>query len=158
MLLPIVQNPDSQLHQPSLPVDPVRLRTPAFEQFIRDCYDTMKEADGIGIAAAQVGALDRVFIAQHGTMSVIMVNPEILWQSQERETNEEGCLSVPNVDVDVDRARTVRIRYTDLTGVTHEIKARGLYARILQHELDHLNGILITDRGTLKPKNRQKHA
>jgi peptide deformylase len=109
----------------------------------------MRDALGVGLAAPQLGLSQRLFVYRIGSEArvVAMANPEIEWRSEERETMEEGCLSLPPaVEVDVERAVHVRVRGRDEAGEERLIEASGLEARVIQHELDHLDGVLILDR------------
>jgi peptide deformylase len=108
----------------------------------------MKEALGVGLAATQVGILHRVLVFQAGLDAPVtaVVNPEIEWSSDQLETAVEGCLSLPAVAVDVERPLHVRVKGADEAGEPLLIEASGLEARVLQHEIDHLDGVLILDR------------
>jgi len=108
----------------------------------------MNDALGVGLAATQVGTLHRLLvyrIQQDGPV-VALVNPEVEWRGKETETMEEGCLSLPAVLVDVERPIHVRVRAQDAAGEQITIEASGLEARVIQHEIDHLDGVLILDR------------
>jgi peptide deformylase len=108
----------------------------------------MEDALGIGLAATQVGVLHRLLVYKAHPQAPVsaLVNPEIEWSGKETETMEEGCLSLPSVLVDVDRPIHVRVRARDETGEEILIEASGLEARVIQHEMDHLDGVLILDR------------
>ena len=108
----------------------------------------MEDALGIGLAATQVGVLHRLLVyrAYPGAPVVGLVNPELEWSGKETETIEEGCLSLPSVLVDVERPIHVRVRAHDDQGEQIVIEASGLEARVIQHEMDHLDGVLILDR------------
>lgn len=108
----------------------------------------MEDSIGIGLAATQVGHLRRflVYRVEHDSPIVALVNPEIEWSSKEQETAEEGCLSLIGVGVDVERPLHVRVRAHDENGDVQLIEASGLEARVIQHEMDHLDGVLILDR------------
>ena len=108
----------------------------------------MHEALGIGLAATQVGVMHRVLVYRTETEAAIaaLVNPVLEWASDEREPMEEGCLSLPGVLVDVDRPVHVRVRAQDERGEDLVVEASGLEARVIQHEMDHLDGVLILDR------------
>jgi peptide deformylase len=115
--------------------------------------ETMYVAPGIGLAAPQVGVLKRLFVVDVADKKkgeepapTVLLNPEIAWRSEEEVSLEEGCLSVPGHFAEVLRPREVRMRYQDLEGELREIEADGLLARCLQHELDHLDGVLFIDR------------
>jgi peptide deformylase len=136
--------------------DPV-LRTRArpverFDEALRDEVERMGElmidAVGVGLAATQVGVLHRVLVyrVQQESPVIALVNPEIEWKGGEEEIMEEGCLSLPTVHVDVERPVHVRVRARDERGEEILVEASGLEARVIQHELDHLDGVLILDR------------
>ena len=110
----------------------------------------MNDAMGVGLAAPQVGLSQRLLVYRvgHEAPLVAVVNPEIEWSSKDEEEMEEGCLSLPGVHIDVDRNVHVRVRAQDEHGDPRLIEASGLEARVLQHEIDHLNGVLITDRAS----------
>jgi peptide deformylase len=153
--LPILEAPHPLLKARAAPVE-------AFDEGLRklaqDMFDTMYLAPGIGLAAPQVGVLKRVCVADisdrkkgEPPRQLVLVNPEVVWRSSEAETQEEGCLSLPNQFADVSRPLAVRVRYLDLEGGERQLSADGLLARCLQHEIDHLDGVLFTDRiSTLK--------
>jgi peptide deformylase len=136
--------------------DPV-LRTRArpvdrFDDALRDEVQRMGalmiDAIGVGLAATQVGVLHRLLVYRVHQQSPVaaLINPEIEWSSDELETLEEGCLSLPNVHVDVERPVHVRARALNEFGESITIEASGLEARVIQHELDHLDGVLVLDR------------
>lgn len=110
--------------------------------------ELMHDALGVGLAATQLGVLHRVLVYQaHADDPVTaLVNPVIEWRSEELETAEEGCLSLPGVHVEVERNARVRVRAQDGTGEEIEVEAEALEARVIQHEIDHLEGVLILDR------------
>jgi peptide deformylase len=108
----------------------------------------MSDALGVGLAAPQVGVSQRLLVYRLGPDAplIALVNPEIEWHSEDRETLEEGCLSIPAVHLDVERPVHVRVRGVDETGADRMVEASGLEARVIQHEVDHLDGVLILDR------------
>lgn len=114
-------------------------------RLLRDMTDTMKAAEGVGLAAPQIGQSLRLCIALLQGKVIAFINPRIIWRSQEEETAEEGCLSLPNVFVPVPRSHAITVRFWNRQGKEEERKLEDLPARILQHEIDHLDGILITD-------------
>ncbi len=121
------------------------------EELVREARrmgELMHDALGVGLAATQIGILHRVLVYRAFTDDplTVLVNPELEWTSDERVPGEEGCLSLPGVHVEVERAAAVRVRARDEHGDELEIEAEGLDARIIQHEMDHLDGILILDR------------
>lgn len=113
--------------------------------------DTMYWAEGIGLAAPQVGILNRLIVLdtarreQDTKKPVILINPEIIWASDETWVCTEGCLSIPQQYADIERPHKVRVKYLDPQGKAQEMTAQGLTATCLQHEIDHLNGILFID-------------
>jgi peptide deformylase len=117
----------------------------------------MDDAIGVGLAATQVGVLHRLLVyrtQQHGPLAAL-INPVIEWTGDERETMQEGCLSLPSVLVDVERAIHVRVRAQDERGEHIRVEASGLEARVIQHEVDHLDGVLILD---LTSREQRKEA
>jgi peptide deformylase len=145
--LSIIQFPDPLLRQASAPVEQVddRLRT-----LMDDMLETMYAAPGVGLAAIQVGVPKRVLVVDvagegEERKPICMANPVILALGSEKHLYEEGCLSIPDVRVEIERPTTVRIRYLDRDGKTQERDVDGLLATVIQHEIDHLNGKLIID-------------
>jgi peptide deformylase len=108
----------------------------------------MQDSLGIGLAATQLGVLHRVLVyrVEHDSPVNALVNPELEWSGGDKETLEEGCLSLPGVHVDVERPVYVRLRAQDASGEPILVEASGLEARVIQHEMDHLDGVLILDR------------
>ncbi|HXS43493.1 MAG TPA: peptide deformylase [Solirubrobacteraceae bacterium] len=117
----------------------------------------MEDALGIGLAATQLGALRRVLVyrVEHSSPVNVLVNPELEWAGKEEEWMQEGCLSLPGVTVDVERPIHVRVRAQDGRGEPLIVEASGLEARVIQHEMDHLDGVLILDR---TPRDQRKEA
>jgi peptide deformylase len=112
----------------------------------------MYGAPGIGLAANQVGKLNRLFVMDvnyrkndQSRDATVLINPEIIWRSEEMSVMEEGCLSIPQQYADVERPRIVRVKYIDLNGQFQEMEGSDLTSHCLQHELDHLNGVLFVD-------------
>jgi peptide deformylase len=139
-LLPILQYPDPRLHKVAKPVQKVddRIRT-----LVRDMAETMYAAPGVGLAATQVDVHERVVVidvSEDSNELHVLINPEILWKSDETQFCEEGCLSVPGVYDEVERAARVRVRALDEQGQPYEFDADDLLAVCVQHELDHLLG------------------
>jgi peptide deformylase len=117
----------------------------------------MGDALGLGLAATQLGVMHRLFIYRVGPDAplIAVVNPRIEWFSKDQETAEEGCLSLPRVLVDVERPLHVRVNAQDHNGEAIVLEASGLEARVIQHEMDHLDGVLILDHA---PKDQRKDA
>lgn len=119
---------------------------PWLERLVQDLWETMREAPGVGLAAPQIGESVRVLVAEYEEEKVALVNPEIIKASEEEELGTEGCLSIPGyVGDNVPRALAVTVKARDPKGKDIRIKAEGWFARILQHEIDHLNGVLYID-------------
>ena len=154
-LLPILTAPDPALKQVSAPVKEVDA---GVRKLMDDMLDTMYQAPGIGLAAPQVGVLKRVIVldlAREGEepQPLRIANPEIVWVSDDDATYNEGCLSVPEHYADVVRPAACRVRYLDQDNKRQEIEAEGLLATCLQHEIDHLDGILFIDHLTALKRN-----
>ena len=111
-----------------------------------DMLETMRAYEGVGLAANQVGRLKRILVAALEDEEIVLVNPVIEDKSEELEKDTEGCLSIPEIQVEVERPVAVTVSGQDLTGDPVRIEARDLLARIMQHEIDHLDGVLILDR------------
>ncbi len=153
-VLPIVIAPDPRLKARCEPVEKV---DDELRGFLDDMVETMLSADGIGLAAPQVGVLKRVIVvaAPRGEEDddgegrsknpLRMINPEIVWESDEEVAREEGCLSLPEHYAEVWRPEKVRVRYLDPDGKTDEVEAAGLLSVCIQHEIDHLEGVLFVD-------------
>jgi peptide deformylase len=139
-LLDILCYPDPRLHTVAQPVQVV---DDALRAFIADMFETMYEAHGIGLAATQVNFHQRLIVidaSQERDQPQVLINPELVWLSDDRIKGEEGCLSVPGIYDGVERARAVRVRALDAQGQSREIEADGLLAVCIQHEMDHLLG------------------
>ncbi|MEO1018631.1 MAG: peptide deformylase, partial [Pseudomonadota bacterium] len=145
--LEILQAPHPTLKSVARPVAQV---DDAVRALMNDMLETMYAAPGIGLAAPQIGVLHRVVVIDIGRDEDArdpfrFVNPEITWRSEEEETAEEGCLSLPEQFADVTRAKAIKLRYLDEAGEPKELEAEDMMARCIQHEVDHLNGVLIVD-------------
>ena len=154
-LLPILTAPDPRLKKKSQPVDQV---DDELRRLMDDMLETMLAAPGIGLAAPQIGVLKRVIVLdidreETKTGPLFMANPEIVEASDEDATYEEGCLSVPEHYSDVDRPAKVTVRYLDRDGETRELACEGLLATCVQHEIDHLDGILFIDHISALKRN-----
>jgi len=139
--------PDKRLRQVS---EPVKKIDAGIRKLIEDMFETMYDAPGIGLAAIQIGTPTRVVTMdlakkEEPKSPQVFVNPQIVWASEEKATYEEGCLSIPEYYGDVERPAQVKVKYLDLEGELREIEAQGLLATCLQHEIDHLNGVLFID-------------
>ena len=119
--------------------------TKEIKKLIKDMHTAVEKAEGLGLAAPQIGQSIRLCLANINGKMTPLINPEITWKSEETSTVEEGCLSLPEINVDITRSVEVSIRYLDEDGAEQERHIHDLDARIVQHEIDHLNGILIVD-------------
>jgi len=146
MRLPIISLPDSSLRKRSKEVDKKEIPEPAFQAWLDDLVETMHVADGVGIAAPQIGRGIRVFVATNKNVAHVLINPEIIGKSWRRVDGEEGCLSVPGKYGIVSRHRAIKMKALNREGKTVHFNAKGFFARVLQHELDHLDGILFLDK------------
>ena len=144
--LPIITLPNPELRTRSKEVDPATIKTPEFQKWLDNLVETMWKADGVGIAAPQVGRFVRVFVAVDAKTPHIVINPVMTRKSWRMEDGEEGCLSVPGKWGIVRRHRGFAIKGLDRNGTPVTYDANGFFARVLQHELDHLDGILFVDR------------
>jgi peptide deformylase len=125
---------------------PVETFDDALAHLAEEMLTTMREHEGVGLAANQVGRLRRILVAATEDEEYVIVNPQIEEAAQDTEKAVEGCLSIPDIQVEVERPTAVTLSGQDATGSPLRIEASGLLARIFQHELDHLNGVLILDR------------
>ncbi len=146
MILPLPPHPDPRLRKVSKELDLKKLKAGGYDAFFVDLKETMIAANGIGIAAVQVGEHLRVFWVETDGYKGIFINPTIISMSKETEDGEEGCLSVPGKWGMVTRAQRLKIEALNAQGVPFTVKASGLFAKVIQHETDHLNGKLFTDR------------
>ncbi len=125
---------------------PVREFDETLQRLAEDMLTTMRQREGVGLAANQVGRLRRVLVAAVEDEEYAVVNPKIEDSSEETEVGSEGCLSIPGIQVEVERPTAVTISGQDPAGKPVRLEATGLLARVFQHEVDHLNGVLILDR------------
>ena len=149
-LRPILTIPDGKLRQVAEPVATV---DDGIRTLVNDMFETMYDAPGIGLAAPQIGVMKRVVVLDVAKRQdeeakpdpLVVINPEITWSSEELSTYEEGCLSIPDYYEAVERPAVIRVAYLDRDGEHREIEAEGILATCLQHEIDHLNGVLFID-------------
>lgn len=154
-VLPIVVAPDPRLKKKAQPVEQV---DDEIRALMDDMLDTMYGANGIGLAAPQVGVAKRVVVIDLSTENekanpIRMANPEIIWASDDVSARDEGCLSLPDHFTEVKRPSSVKIRYIDHENEIREMEADGMLATCLQHELDHLNGTLFVDHVSSLKRN-----
>ena len=146
--LPLKIYPDPILRQKSRLLSAADVASPKTTQLIADMEKTMKAHSGIGLAAVQVGQLLRLILVATKNGSLALINPNISSYSWKKETAEEGCLSIPETFVQVKRSIKIKVRALDAKGKPLQFTAEGLFARVIQHETDHTNGILILDHGS----------
>jgi peptide deformylase len=143
----IIILPDKRLRLVS---EPAKKIDPELRLLVEDMFETMYEAPGIGLAAIQIGVPKRVIVMDLAKKDEpkeprVFINPQLLWRSEERRIYEEGCLSIPEFYEEVERPAMVRVKFLDVTGAEQELEASGLLATCLQHEIDHLDGVLFID-------------
>jgi peptide deformylase len=144
---PIITLPDPMLRKPSAPVERI---DDELLKLADDMLETMYKAPGVGLAAVQVGVPRRLVVldtakGEEPPNPLVLINPEIVSRGKELHEHEEGCLSIPDVRIDIERPSSVTVRYLDREGKKQEMVAEGLLATAVQHEIDHLNGKLIID-------------
>jgi peptide deformylase len=146
-VLPIITLPDTLLRKSSVPIERIDADV---RKLAADMLETMYAAPGVGLAAVQVGVPRRLIVLdtakdEDPPQPLVLINPEIVTLGSELRQHEEGCLSIPDVRIDIERPDTLTVRYLDLDGKSQELAAKGLLATAIQHEIDHLNGKLIID-------------
>lgn len=151
-VLPIVTYDDEVLRKKA---KPVKENSKQIQTLIDDMFETMYNSDGVGLAAPQVGELQRIFVADADPMAeeedkptygpTVMINPEITFQGDEEVEMDEGCLSIPGVNAAVTRPKRITVNYLDRDFEEQKLEAEGWWARVIQHETDHLDGILFLD-------------
>ena len=149
-LRPILILPDKRLRQKAQPIAAV---DDAIRALMDDMLETMYAAPGIGLAATQIGEMKRLLVLdvakrqdeEASAEPMVFANPDIVWSSEELSTYNEGCLSIPEIYEEVERPARIRVRYLDRDNRQQEIEADGILATCLQHEIDHLNGMLFID-------------
>lgn len=152
--LPLVYLPDPRLREVSTPFETV---DDAVRRLADDMFETMEKAEGLGLAGVQVGVLKRIVVLDlpNGTElpppddrepnKIVMINPNIVTRGDKMRQHEEGCLSMPELRIDIERPSTVTVEYLDRSGKPQRLEASGLLATAVQHEIDHLDGKLIID-------------
>ena len=145
--LPISVLPDPVLRKESAPVERIDA---SLKRLADNMFATMYDAPGIGLAAPQVGVSRRLIVMdptrdEEAKTPLTMVNPEILSRGSEMRVHDEGCLSIPDITAEVERPALTRVSYLDLEGKKQEIELEGIWSTLVQHEIDHLNGVLFID-------------
>lgn len=155
-ILNILRYPDPRLHKVAKPVDVVDDR---IRRLVDDMFETMYDAHGVGLAATQVDVHERVIVidvSEERDEPRVLINPEIVWASEEKAVNDEGCLSVPTIYDKVERHARVRVRALGRDGQPHEFEAEGLLSVCVQHEMDHLLGKVFVEYLSPLKRNRIK--
>ena len=158
-ILPIITSPDPILNKAA---QPVRSFEDEIKKLAEDMAQTMRQNDGMGLAAPQIGKSIKMAVIEimpkeddkdkvSPVPLTVLINPKIIWSSQVTTVMEEGCLSLPGINLDIERSEAVNVLYRDLTGRRQRIRAKNLMARLCQHEIDHLNGVLMTDHHDIGP-------
>ena len=160
---PVLTLGNPLLREVAREIRPEELGTPWLARLVEDMIDTMHHEEGIGIAAPQVGVLKRVIVLdidreEVKTGPLFMANPEVIEASDEDVSYEEGCLSFPGIYADVERPERCRVAFQDVDGEEHEQEFDGFTSRVVQHEYDHLEGVLLVDRMSTADKLRNKGA
>ncbi len=165
MILPIYLDSQPILREKTNPVDIDIVSSEDIQKFILSMTETMHNAKGIGLAAPQVGSKHRICIVSYDIYlneqdkdqadkiqettvnnSIVLINPQITKKSFSKSIYEEGCLSIPGIYGTVKRPKNIKISYTDINGKEVDLKATGFFSRVIQHEVDHLDGVLFTDK------------
>jgi peptide deformylase len=146
-VLPILTLPDPVLRKKAKPVERIDAE---LRRLMDDMLATMYDAPGIGLAAPQVGVLRRLIVMDPAKdeapkSPLVMINPQILERSEEMRTHEEGCLSIPDFTAEIERPARTRVSYIDREGKKREAELEGIWSTLVQHEIDHLNGVLFID-------------
>jgi peptide deformylase len=156
-LLTILTNPNQILRKKSTAITANKITSDELKKLYSDMVFTMLKKDGVGLAAPQVGKNIRLVIINTKNGPLVILNPQILKKSFAKEWGEEGCLSVPNLFGQVRRHKKIKCSYIDSDGCASELDATGLMARVIQHELDHLEGILFIDKAKEIKKSEKKN-
>mgnify|MGYP001573998159 FL=1 len=145
-VLKIIINPNPTLREKSVKIGKKKITSKEIQRLCLAMAKTMLNKDGVGLAAPQIGENIRLCVVNTKNGALTLINPKIIKKSWAREWGEEGCLSVPNVFGEVRRHKKITCNYTDKKGKKAKISAAGLLARVIQHEVDHLDGILFIDK------------
>lgn len=143
-MLKILTNPDPILRRKSQPI--IDVSAPEIQELLPQMFETMLKKDGVGLAAPQIGKNIRLIVVHIKDETLAMINPKIVKRSLIKEWGEEGCLSVPGQYGEVRRCKKITVKYLDGKGKPRQLIAQGLLARVIQHENDHLDGILFIDK------------
>ncbi len=146
MILSIITEPNPILRQKAQEIEINKIKSREIQRLISDMEETVGPAGGIGLAAPQIGLSVRLIVINFDNKLTTLINPKIIKFSWRKEIGEEGCLSVPGKFGYVKRSKVIKVAAFNKTGKKIEFKAKGLFARVIQHEIDHLDGILFVDK------------
>jgi len=147
-ILKIITNPNKVLRKKAKDVALQNVKSKPFQDMLDNMAETMLQKDGVGLAAPQIGESIRLFVINTKNGPEFFINPVIIKKSWAKETAEEGCLSVPNIFGKVKRHRQIVVDYINRKNIMQRVEASGLMARVIQHENDHLDGVLFIDKAT----------
>jgi peptide deformylase len=145
-MLPIITEPNPILRQKAQEIEPDKIKSPEIQRLISDMKETVGPAGGIGLATPQIGLSVRLIVINLENKLLALINPKIIKFSWRKKVGEEGCLSVPGKFGYVKRSKVVKVMSFNESGEKIEFKAKDLFARVVQHEIDHLNGVLFIDK------------
>ena len=148
--------PDKILRQKAKKIKTADIKSEKIKQLILDIQETMVKKDGIGLAAPQIGVSQRMICVNTKDGAIVLINPKVLCKSLKKETSQEGCLSVPEVFGNVSRPTKIRVYGLDKNGKKIMFGATGLFARVVLHEIDHLDGVLFIDKATEITEGKEK--
>jgi peptide deformylase len=146
MILDIITHPNEILRAENEEISQEQLKTDEFKRFVFDMAETMRKKDGIGLAAPQVGKNIRMCVINTEKGDLVLINPKITGKSFRKDIDEEGCLSIPGVFGTVKRSKKIKVNALNQKGDKINFTASGLFARVIQHEVDHLRGVLFIDK------------
>lgn len=144
--LPILMYPHPLLREKSKKIEVKKIKSPEIKELILDMLETLEKANGLGLAAPQIGELLRICLIKFEGKAYVLINPRLSRKSFKKEVAEEGCLSFPGQFLPIKRSRKVKVTAWDRNGEKTVLSAEGLLARAFQHEIDHLDGVLFIDR------------
>jgi peptide deformylase len=154
-ILKIITRPNPILRKKSTEISPEAIKSREFKSLVSSMEKTMIKTDGVGLAAPQIGKNIRLVVANFKDGIICLINPKLIKKSWARELGQEGCLSIPGVFGKVKRHKKISLIYFDKNGKKIKLSAEGMMARVLQHEIDHLDGILFIDKAVEIEKNHE---
>ncbi|MFZ5365577.1 MAG: peptide deformylase [Patescibacteria group bacterium] len=146
MAFDIITHPNKILRAKNIEIGPEEIKTEGFKRLVLDMAETMHKEDGIGLAAPQIGTNKRICVINTENGDLVLINPRIIRKSLKKIIDEEGCLSVPGIFGTVKRYKKIKVKALDINGREMIFVAAGMFARVIQHEVDHLDGVLFIDK------------